>query len=92
MPEFAAALVGFPEIDRPIRDRTGLAGAFDLQLTLGMPIPPGQSLAGSAPNPNASSDSGILTALPEQLGLKLEGRRDQTKVLVIDGAERPTAN
>ena len=92
MPEFAAALVGFPEIGRQIRDRTGLTGAFDVQLTLAMPVPPGASLAGGAPTPNAVNDSGILTALQEQLGLKLEGRQDQGDVIVIDSAERPTAD
>jgi len=80
--EFAAAIVSFPEIGRTVRDRTELTGTFDLQLTLPLPAP------GAARN--AVSDSGILTALPEQLGLKLEGRRDLADVIVIDSAEAPT--
>lgn len=91
MSQFGAALVGFPEIDRPIRDRTGLAGAFDLQLTLAMPVLPAGGIGNGPPNP-ASMDSGILTALPEQLGLKLEGRQDQVNVIVIDSVEQPTAD
>ena len=32
----------------------------------------------------------IFTALQEQLGLKLESRRDMSEFLVIDGVERPS--
>jgi uncharacterized protein (TIGR03435 family) len=92
MAAFAAALVSFPEIDRPIRDRTGLTGAYDLQLTTAVPLPQAQGIAGAAPNPAVNGDSGILTALPEQLGLKLEARRDQADVIVVDSAERPVAD
>jgi uncharacterized protein (TIGR03435 family) len=90
MPALAAMLANSPETDRPIRDRTGLAGAFDLQLTQPMPSPPGQA----APDAAASlgNSSGIFTALTEQLGLKLEGRRDQVDVIVIDSVERPSLN
>jgi uncharacterized protein (TIGR03435 family) len=33
-----------------------------------------------------------LPALEEQLGLKLEGRKVPTEVMVIDSAEKATAN
>jgi len=79
MSQFASALVSVPDIGRTIRDRTGLSGTFDLQLT--MAIPQG---------PNPTGDGGVFTALQEQLGLKLEGRRDQVDVLVIDNAGPPT--
>jgi hypothetical protein len=77
MSEFAAALVSFPDIGRPIRDRTGLTGAFDVQLTL--PINAGRGIADGPPNPGALIDTGILTTIQEQLGLTLEGKRDQTE-------------
>jgi uncharacterized protein (TIGR03435 family) len=77
MAQLASALVMTPEIGRPVRNRTGLSAAFDLQLTLPFP------------NPNAPDESGVLTALREQLGLKLEGRRDNVVTIVIDGAEPP---
>ena len=57
--------------------------------------PRGQTLAAklsdtTQPSPaGATSDSGILRALQEQLGLKLEGHRDQVEVIVIDSVERP---
>jgi len=87
MQAFAASLVSYPEIDRPIRDRTGLAGAFDLQLTMPVPSPPAQAVPGAA-----GSDSSIFTALSEQLGLRLEGRRDQIDVIVIDEVEQPAVD
>lgn len=88
MAEFAAALVSFPDIGRPIRDRTGLTGTFDVQIT--MPVGPGRVLAGGPPTPGALIATGILTAIQEQLGLKLEGRRDQIDVIVIHSIQPPT--
>jgi uncharacterized protein (TIGR03435 family) len=77
MAQLASALVSMPEIGRPVRNRTGLSGTYDLQLTLPLP------------NPNAPDSGGVVTALREQLGLKLDGRRDAADVIVIDSAERP---
>ena len=56
-------------------DRTGLAGAFDVDLKW---TPDG--VAGSAP--------GIFAAVQEQLGLKLEPGKALLEVLVVDHAER----
>jgi len=79
MEQLAGALVSSPVIMRPIRNRTGLSGAFDLQFT--MPMAAGE---------RAQAEAAIFTALQEQLGLKLEGRRDLADVLVIDNAGPPT--
>jgi uncharacterized protein (TIGR03435 family) len=78
-----------PRVERPVQDRTGLAGNFyvDLQWK-------------AEPGPAASPDAGlpdrlptsIFTALQEQLGLKLESIKSALDILVIDHAERPTAN
>ena len=50
----------------------------------------------SAPSPGngATADAGpsLFTALEEQLGLKLEPAKGPVQVLVIDHAEKPTAN
>jgi uncharacterized protein (TIGR03435 family) len=81
-------------MDKPVVDKTGLTGAFDFTLTwtpdesqftsMGIYVPP------AADNPNAPP--GLLTALQEQLGLKLEPQKTSTEVLVIDHVERPSAN
>jgi uncharacterized protein (TIGR03435 family) len=63
-------------VGRVIVDETGLQGAFDFELTF---APDG--------DPTAAS---IVTALQEQLGLKLEAGRGPIEVLVVDRATRPT--
>lgn len=81
MEELAARLAGFPAVQRPVRDRTGLTGAFDFQITF---------VGISNPDPNAGP--GLFTALQEQLGLKLESQNAPVEVVVVDRAEAPTEN
>jgi uncharacterized protein (TIGR03435 family) len=66
---------------RPVFDRTGLEGYYDLTLKF--------SRDQDAANPDAPS---IFTALQEQLGLKLEPGRAPLQTLVIDHIERPNEN
>jgi uncharacterized protein (TIGR03435 family) len=78
---------------KTVQDRTGLTGRYDFELTfdpevllrmisnLGVNIP-----TGALPQSNAPS---LLTALQEQLGLKLENDKAPGQVLVIDSAELP---
>ncbi len=53
------------------------------------------------PEPKPSADAAasvdldlpdIFTAFREQLGLKLESRKEPAKVIVVDGATRPSEN
>lgn len=71
---------------RVVIDRTGLTGTFDFEVTW----TPEQRVAGDvAPfDPNGP----MLTALREQLGLKLESTRTPVDVLVIDRAEMPVGD
>jgi uncharacterized protein (TIGR03435 family) len=76
---------------RPIEDATGLQGTFDFALewtpeAAAAPRPPE---APPAPpiDPNGSS---FVTALREQLGLKLEPRTGSIEVVVVDRADRPS--
>ena len=73
------ALAG--ELRAPVIDRTGLSGNFNIALRWN---PDPTSTGVDAPFPT------LLTALQEQLGLRLESGRDTIDVLVIDGLERPT--
>jgi uncharacterized protein (TIGR03435 family) len=73
---------------RPVVDRTGLAGTFDVELKWAAELPPGAQLNG-APAPPSDGPS-LFTALREQLGLKLEATRASVPVLVIDSAQRPS--
>ncbi len=72
-------------LSRPVVDRTGLSAAFDIRLQF-VDDASGTTLSAEA------SNSGIFTAIQEQLGLKLESTKAPVEVVVIDHIERPTAN
>ncbi len=84
MPEVADAL-GQGVLNRPVVDRTGLTGRFDLRLTW---TPDGPAPA--TENSNAPLD--FFTAIQEQLGLKVVSTKAPVDVLVIDRVGRPSAN
>ena len=69
-------------IDRPVVDRTGLKGNFGFELKFA----PATS---TTPDPDRPH---LITALQEQLGLKLEASRAPIDVLVIDSVEKPSPN
>ncbi|HVY92284.1 MAG TPA: TIGR03435 family protein [Bryobacteraceae bacterium] len=62
-------------LDRPVVDRTGLNGTYDLTFDW---------KPGEPDSPSAS----LFTAMQEQLGLKLEARKIPLEVLVVDHAEK----
>ncbi len=67
-----------PEIDRPIVDRTGLGGTFEVELRWA-------SQRGAA----TSDSPSLFTAVREQLGLEFQPVRTAVPVVVIVSAERP---
>ena len=79
---------------RPVFDRTGLKGFFALDLMFATEPGAVSPLGGRSPGVAIEQTDlpSINAALEEQLGLKLESRRERVKVLIIDGAERPTGN
>jgi uncharacterized protein (TIGR03435 family) len=72
---------------RPVIDRTGLIGTFDLTVAWD-PDPTGAADEPASPVRGLS----LFTAVQEQLGLKLDPQRAPVEVLVIDRAEPPTEN
>ena len=83
MASMAGALASF--FRRPVVDRTGLTGTFNIQLEL-PPVQPATTDA--AVDPGVS----VFTVLQEQLGLRVEEGRGPVDVLVVDGIQRPTDN
>ena len=71
------------ESGRPVFDRTGLEGPYDLDMTFA------SDAAIAAGGIDALTLEG---ALREQLGLRLEPRRAPVEVIVIDRVQRPTEN
>jgi uncharacterized protein (TIGR03435 family) len=69
--------------DRVVLDQTSLNGTFDWDLQW-TPTPSNNAAGGVDPNALP-----LVTAIQEQLGLKLEGQRAAMNVVVIDRAERP---
>lgn len=63
---------------RPVIERTGLTGYFDIRLEW-------------APSP-ADDGPSLFTAVQDQLGLKLESTKAPFDVIVIEHAERPKEN
>lgn len=89
-----ASWLQFAVLDKPVTDKSGLAGEFDFTLkwtpdesqffAMGIHAPP--------PTDDPNAPPGLYQAMEEQLGLKLEAQKTTTQVLVIDHVERPTEN
>ena len=75
------------DVQRQIVDKTGLTGVYDIELKFLDEAPPPGFAARPGTEPNAAA---LLTAIQEQLGLKLEPSRGPVEVIVIDSAQRPT--
>ena len=84
---------------RTVVDKTGLTGLYDWELhfdpevMLRMAAQAGVNIpAGAAANLPPSESPALLTALQEQLGLKLDSQRGPVEILAIDSVEAPTAD
>jgi len=91
------SLLAFAELlslrlGRPVLDRTGLSGIFEIKAEwapdpVARPAAPGKETA-----PDSALGPSIFTALQEQLGLRLESARGPVDMLVVDHLEMPTEN
>jgi uncharacterized protein (TIGR03435 family) len=88
--QMATTFSGYGEVRRPVFDRTGLTGKFDLHIESTPALPESNADSSLVPTPQADSGPSVFTALQEQLGLKLESTKGPVDVLVIDHVEKPT--
>jgi uncharacterized protein (TIGR03435 family) len=70
------------KLDRPVADETGLPGVFDIEL----------KWTPDTTEPDADLGPSVFTAIQEQLGLRLEGKKLPIDVLVVDHISKPSAN
>ncbi len=83
-----------PVLDRPVIDETGIAGRFDFSVKF---TPDDSQFHGHPPVPPSSDDKAepapnLFEAIQQQLGLRLEAKKVQVDVMVLDHVEKPSQN
>ncbi len=75
---------GFFGVDRPVADKTGLTGTYDIKMeaTPEFRINRDPELG----------DISVFTAVQAQLGLRLEPQKAMIEILVVDRLEKPSTN
>jgi uncharacterized protein (TIGR03435 family) len=82
MPALAKQLSDF--LERPVIDKTGIAGSYDFEINLGESDPDG---------PASREDfSALLITAIHDLGLKITDAKGPVESVVIDSAEQPSPN
>ena len=82
--EFSKIFLDSETVDRPVIDKTGMTGRFDVHLE----YMPDRFVTPDNPGGGPS----IFTAIQEQLGLRLEPSRGPGEYLVIDSVQIPSEN
>ena len=86
------------KVNLPVVDRTGLAGRFDVHLEYVRaynapgPVTVNGVVTPDAPPADDSAGPSIFSALEKQLGLKLSLGKAPLDVIIVDHAEKPSAN
>jgi uncharacterized protein (TIGR03435 family) len=73
-------------LDRPVVDKTGLTGTYDIQLTYTPNAPINRETE------TELGDVNVFQAVEQQLGLELDARKEIVEMLVVDRAEKPSGN
>lgn len=86
MAKFCGLVSTSVPLGRPVVDKIGIAGVFNIHLDLsaaelGYPVP--------GPRTDPSSIFTALNAALQKIGLKLESSNGSAEVIVIDSVERP---
>ena len=90
MREFAGLLERL--LNRRVVEGTGLTGTYDIRLEFSADQMPVAVIPGDDPPAAPRDGLSLVTALQEQLGLKLESGRGPVEVIVIESAQLPTPN
>jgi uncharacterized protein (TIGR03435 family) len=85
MAQFALDISG--AMGAPVLDQTGLSAKYDFSMDLTPYLPPDLQ-----PGQRPDMASMVITAIHDELGLRLESRKAPMEVLVIDHAEKPSEN
>lgn len=72
----------------PVVDQTGLTGKYDFVLDFTSYLPDAHNMDVNRPD----STSILMAALEGELGIKMETRKTQVDVMIIDHVEKPSAN
>jgi uncharacterized protein (TIGR03435 family) len=85
-----ASLLQRAILDRPVVDKTGLSARYDFDLDW---APDETQFGGDVPSASAEAPSPpLFSAVQQQLGLRLVPTRGLVDALIVDKAERPSAN
>jgi uncharacterized protein (TIGR03435 family) len=85
-----ASLLQRAILDRPVVDKTGLSERYDFDLEW---APDETQFNGDGPTSSADAPAApLFTAIQQQLGLRLVATRGPVDALIVDKAERPSAN
>jgi uncharacterized protein (TIGR03435 family) len=85
-----ASLLQRAILDRPVVDKTGLTERYDFDLEW---APDETQFGGDVPTASPEAPAApLFTAVQQQLGLKLVAGRGPVDALIVDKAERPSAN
>jgi uncharacterized protein (TIGR03435 family) len=74
------------EIGRPVVDRTGVAGEWDIHFEWA------QKFGGGPPDPGMPTEPTLLEAIRDQLGLKFVPAKAVLQEMVLDAVREPTPN
>jgi uncharacterized protein (TIGR03435 family) len=78
------------QMGRAVVDKTDLGGRYDFNLDYAtIRVPPDQAVGPVTPDPALPE---LVTALKDQLGLKLESRKGPVNIFHVDHVEPPTEN
>ena len=80
--------------DRPLVDKTGIQGLFNIQTRGWLPMQPGPppTAGQKAEDGSDMADVPTIFQIFETLGLKLEAQRSPVDVFVIESVQRPSEN